>query len=117
MTLPAPFKVCIPSRGRARIGIAAYSYEHLREVLRKKYDVGGDFCLQQDDGTLVCDEDYFKLLEPNTLLTVVESENAAAILTSGEGKIMRGYLSAVFFTPTYKNKIPRSLLLHSANPE
>lgn len=85
MTFPAPFKVCIPSRGRARIGVAACSYEHLREVLRKKYDVCGDFCLQQDDGTLVCDEDYFKLLEPNTLLTVVESENMRH-LTSGEGK-------------------------------
>lgn len=80
MTFPAPFKVCIPSRGRARIGVAAYSYEHLREVLRKKYDVCGEFCLQQDDGTLVCDEEYFKLLEPNTLLTVVESENTAAIM-------------------------------------
>lgn len=89
MTLPAPFKVCIPSRGKARIGIAAYSYDHLREVLRQKYGVSGDFFLQLGDGTLVCDEDYFKLLEPNTSLTVVELESSAVTVsrpTSNEGK-------------------------------
>lgn len=69
----APFKVAIPCRG-ACIGIAAHSYEHLREVLRTRYKIRGDFCLQQDDGTLVCDEDYFQLLEPHTKLTVVDSE-------------------------------------------
>ena len=73
MAIPAPFKVCIPSRGKSRIGIAAYSYEHLREVLRDKYGVSGDFCLQQEDGTLVCDQDYFKLLAPNTKLTIAEN--------------------------------------------
>ena len=69
----APFKVSIPTCGKC-VGIAAHSYEHLREVLRTRYKIRGDFCLQQDDGTLVCDEDYFQLLEPNTKLTVVDSE-------------------------------------------
>lgn len=69
----APFKVCIPSCGKC-VGIAAHSYDHLCEVLRTRYKICGDFCLQQDDGTLVCDDDYFELLEPNTKLTVVDSE-------------------------------------------
>ena len=68
-----PFKVRIPSRGAARVGIAATSYEHLRQIVRYKYKVSGDFCLQQEDGTIVCDEDYFRLLEPRTTLTVIES--------------------------------------------
>ena len=68
-----PFKVCIPSRGPARIGIAASSYEHLRQIVRYKYKVSGEFSLQQEDGTIVCDEDYFRLLEPKTTLTVMES--------------------------------------------
>ena len=70
----APFKVVIPSRGKC-IGIAAHSYEHLREVLRTRYKVKGDFSLQQEDGTLVCDEDYFQLLEPNTKLSVVDADD------------------------------------------
>ena len=68
-----PFKVCIPSRGPARIGIAASSYAHLRQIVRYKYKVSGEFSLQQEDGTIVCDEDYFRLLEPKTTLTVMES--------------------------------------------
>ena len=70
---PIPFKVCIPSRGPARIGIAASSYAHLRQIVRYKYKVSGEFFLQQEDGTIVCDEDYFRLLEPKTTLTVIES--------------------------------------------
>ena len=73
-----PFRVCIPSRGSARIGIAVHSYQHLCDVVRQKYKVRGEFCFQQEDGTLVCDEDYFKLLEPKTLLTVVESQTSPA---------------------------------------
>ena len=78
MTRPVPFKVCIPSRGPARIGVAAHSYGHLCDVVRQKYRVRGDFYFQQEDGTIVCDEDYFRLLEPKTLLTVVEARVSAA---------------------------------------
>ena len=73
MNPPVPFRVCIPSRG-ARVGIATTGYRHLREVLRQKYAVSGEFSLQLDDGTEVCDEEYLKLLEPHTSLTVVEQE-------------------------------------------
>ena len=73
-----PFKVCFPSRGSARIGVAASSYAHLRQIVRHKYKVSGEFCLQQEDGTIVCDEDYFKLLEPKTTLTVIESAPPSA---------------------------------------
>ena len=69
---PVPFKICIPSRGSARIGVAAVSYQHLQQVVRYKYKVAGEFCFQQEDGTLVCDEEYFRLLEPKTILTVIE---------------------------------------------
>lgn len=69
-----PYKVLIPSRcehGPTRVGIAATSYSHLVHLLRHKYKVSGSFCLQQEDGTIVCDEDYFKLLEPRTTLKVL----------------------------------------------
>ena len=74
-----PFKVCIPSRGSARYGVAASSYQHLRHVIRHKYKVSGGFYFQQEDGTLVCDEDYFQLLEPRTLLTVIETPSPPSL--------------------------------------
>lgn len=67
-----PLRVCIPSRD-IRVGIAAAGYLHLCDILRRKYEISGDFDVRQEDGTIVCDDEYLKLLEPNTLLFVVES--------------------------------------------
>ena len=69
---PIPFKVRFSSRGSARVGIAASSYQHLRQIVSHKYRVSGEFCFLQEDGTIVCDEDYFSLLEPRTTLTIIE---------------------------------------------
>ena len=80
----APFKVVIPSRGKC-IGVAAHSYEHLRDVLKTRYKVKGDFSLQQEDGTLVCDEDYFQLLQPNTKLSVVDADDRSSTDSLSEG--------------------------------
>ena len=77
MSWPVPFKVVIPGRGC--VGIVAYNYNHLRQVIAHKYGVGYDFFLQQVDGTLVCDEEYLKFLKPRTPLVVVP-------LTSRAGK-------------------------------
>lgn len=87
MTRPVPFKICIPSRGPARIGIAAFSYRHLCDVVRRKYKVSGDFCIQQEDGTIVCDEEYFKLLAPMTPLTVVEAYASPHRPPANSGKL------------------------------
>lgn len=67
-----PFKVCIPHRNNFTVGVVAQSYDHFREVLTTKLGLQKDFRMFMEDGTLVCDEDYFHLLEPQTKLTVVE---------------------------------------------
>ena len=69
MSWPIPFKVIVPWHGC--VGIVAYNYNHLRQVIAHKFCVGQDFCLQQLDGTLVVDEEYLKLLKPGTPLVVV----------------------------------------------
>ena len=91
-TFSIPFRVCILSRD-TRVGIAATGYRHLCDILRRKYDISGHFDVTQEDGTIVCDEEYLKLLEPNTLLFVVESErnnstggSAATNLPSNAGE-------------------------------
>lgn len=67
-----PFKVCLPHRNNVTVGVVAQSYDHFREVLTTKLGLRKDFRMFMEDGTLVCDEDYFHLLEPQTKLTVVE---------------------------------------------
>ena len=75
MSWPIPFKVIIPWHGC--VGIVAYNYSHLRQVIAHKFSVGQDFFLQQLDGTLVCDEEYLKLLKPGTPLVVVPFTSTA----------------------------------------
>lgn len=65
-----PFKICIPSEG-LQVGVVARDFTHLKEVLEARYALGKDARLYLEDGTLVCDQDYFELLEPQTKLTVV----------------------------------------------
>lgn len=85
---PIPLKLYFPRRG-VQIGIAAKSLHHLRQLLRAKLGPPERYKLTLDDGTIVCDPEYFKLLEHQTKLTVVEaSPNAAATRTSnGEHKL------------------------------
>ncbi len=68
-----PFKVCVPSR-KLQVGVVAKSYDHFLEVVQDKFGFVKDrFQLFLDDGTLICDQEYFELLEPQTKLTVSET--------------------------------------------
>ena len=79
---PIPLKIWFPSR-KIQIGIAARSLHHLRQLLRTKLGLSDKFKLTLDDGTIVCDPEYFRLLEHQTKLTVVEvSQKTAAVQTT-----------------------------------
>lgn len=71
-----PFKVCIPSKS-LQVGVVARSYDHFREVLQNKLGLAKDSRVYLGDGTLICDQDYFELLEPQTKLTVVVDQSAS----------------------------------------
>ena len=68
-----PFKVCIPCNN-VKIGVVARSLQHLQEVLKEKF---GFSCsvISLEDGTIVCSEEYFNLLEPQTSLVVQQPAN------------------------------------------
>ena len=68
-----PFKVCIADRGNLTVGVVARSYEHFCSVLKTRLGLASDYSVRLDDGTLICDEDYFHLLEPQTKLTVTST--------------------------------------------
>jgi len=67
-----PFKVCVPSKNGLQLGVVASSLEHLGAVLEQKLGIAPQMRVYLGDGTLVCDEEYFQLLKPQTKLTVVE---------------------------------------------
>ena len=69
-----PFKVCIPSQNGLQMGVVANSLEHLGAVLKQKLGFQ-QMRVYLGDGTLVCDEEYFQLLKPQTKLTVVEERD------------------------------------------
>ena len=69
-----PFKVCIPSQNGLQMGVVANSLEHLGAVLEQKLGFQ-QIRVYLGDGTLVCDEEYFQLLKPQTKLTVVEERD------------------------------------------
>ena len=70
-----PFKVCIPSQNGLQMGVVANSLEHLGAVLEQKLRIAKQMRVYLGDGTLVCDEEYFQLLKPQTKLTVVEDRD------------------------------------------
>ena len=67
-----PLKIYFPKRG-FQIGVAAKSLQHLRDTLQAKMGLSSSFKLTLDDGTIVCDPEYFKLLERQTKLNVIEA--------------------------------------------
>ena len=70
-----PFKVCVPSQNGLQMGVVANSLEHLGAVLEQKLGITKQMRVYLGDGTLVCDEEYFQLLKPQTKLTVVEERD------------------------------------------
>ena len=69
-----PFKACIlgGAGGSVQVGVVARNYKNFREQLQTKYGLEKDFQVYLEDGTQVCDEEYFDVLEPQTKLTVVQ---------------------------------------------
>lgn len=72
-----PFKVSIPGMGRSglQVGVVANSLKHLGQILEERLGLSQHAEIYLDDGTLVCDQEYFELLEPQTKLTVVEGRD------------------------------------------
>ena len=72
-----PFKACILGGAgggdvAVQVGVVARNYKNFREQLQMKYGLEKDFQVFLEDGTQVCDEEYFDVLEPQTKLTVVQ---------------------------------------------
>ncbi len=65
-----PFKVFLPCRN-LKVGVVARSLDHLRSVLKDKFGLS-EAAISLEDGTLLCSEDYFNLLAPQTNLVVQE---------------------------------------------
>ena len=81
---PIPLKIYVPSRG-FQIGLAATSLSHLRSILEAKLGLTERYKLTLEDGTIVCDPEYFKLLERQTKITVVlASPRPPGAITNGE---------------------------------
>ena len=78
-----PLKIYFPTRG-FQIGVAAKSLQHLRDTLQAKMGLSNKFKLTLDDGTIVCDPEYFKLLERQTKLNVIEGSSLSKTTTNGE---------------------------------
>lgn len=66
-----PFKVFLPHKG-IKVGVVASSLQDLEIVLRLQHGVAGHMQLSLEDGTLICNEDYFQLLAPQTSLLVLQ---------------------------------------------
>lgn len=71
-----PFKVCVPSRN-LKVGVVAQSLEHLQKVMKENFNLS-QVSIALEDGTLICNEDYFNLLEPQTNLLVLQSSYSSS---------------------------------------
>lgn len=60
-----------------KIGVVAQSLEHLRAILKEKFRIAAAL-IALEDGTIIFDEDYFSVLKPQTPLSVILPETAAA---------------------------------------
>lgn len=70
-----PFRVCVSSSKHQQVqfGIVAKNLDHLKSVVQEKLGLSStDLGVFLDDGTLICDDNYFHLLQPQTRLTVKE---------------------------------------------
>lgn len=68
--------------------LVANSYEEMRAVLTENFEClrGGNFVLtEREDGTLVCDDSYYQLLQPNTELLVFIDDDIDANDVDGAG--------------------------------
>lgn len=68
-----PFKVYLPCIN-VKVGVVAQNLQHLKEVLKEKFGLS-QTVISLEDGTIICSEEYFDLLEPQTSL-VVQQQNA-----------------------------------------
>ena len=63
-----PFKLLLPCKN-VKVGVVAQSLEHLHNLLKERFGLpSAEITLE--DGTLLCNEEYFSLLEPQTNLVV-----------------------------------------------
>ncbi len=55
-----------------QVGVCAESLTHLKKQVQEKFNLPQQESLDVflEDGTLVCDEEYFKVLEPQTKFRV-----------------------------------------------
>ena len=63
-----PFKVFLPFKN-IKVGVVAQSLKHLQQLLKEQFGLC-ETDIMLEDGTLLCNEDYFNLLAPQTNLVV-----------------------------------------------
>lgn len=66
------YKVAVelPSQTELQVGIFADSLTQLTQQVQRKFNIPGPLSVYLQDGTLVCDEEYFSILEPQTKFRV-----------------------------------------------
>ena len=70
-----PFKVYLPSEN-VKVGVVAQSLQHLKAVLKEKFGFS-QTVITLEDGTIICSEEYFNLLEPQTSLVAQQQRSAS----------------------------------------
>lgn len=78
------YKVSVEFSGTQmpQVGICADSLRLLKNKVQEKFFVQGPMAVFLEDGTLVCDEDYFSSLEPQTKLFVRPSPTPSKTILS-----------------------------------
>ena len=79
-----PYKIFIP-KWKKQIGVVARDLRNLQDILCAKLHLAPGFQVALEDGTLVCEEDYFKVLPPQTKLVVLENTEQSQTVSSTAG--------------------------------
>ncbi len=76
-----PLKLCIPCIN-VKVGVVAQNLQHLHGILKEEFGLTNPR-IYLEDGTLIWEENYFNLLEPQTQLKV-EQRGYANIHNGGK---------------------------------
>lgn len=74
-----PFKLVIPCRA-IKVGVVVHSLAQLHHYIKEKFGLLDVGIYLAEDGTLVCDESYFSILEPQTELLVQPINGIVALI-------------------------------------
>ena len=88
------YKVSVELSGARlpQVGICADSLSLLKNKVQEKFLVQGPVAVFLEDGTLVCDEDYFSSLEPQTKLFVRPAPAPSKAIFALVTKVVKLYI-------------------------